>query len=266
NRSRNWDIPGDAFAEADFLRHFTARSSFGGVVDNNYNYNFNYVGYENAEGNTGSNSFGEGAGYNSSWTFTNTVTYGNSFGNHSIRVLAGTEAINYYGRYVGATRANYFSENPNFWIINAGTGSQANSGGAYQNNLWSQFGKLEYSYQGKYLVNGSLRRDGFSGFTKDQRWGVFPGISAAWRISQENFFKSVSFVNDLKLRYSWAKLGATGAVTSNNAYDLYSFRLGKSAYDIEGNSTGPVAGFYKSHIGNVSTTWDGDIITNAGFD
>jgi hypothetical protein len=70
----------------------------------------------------------------------------------------------------------------------------------------------------------------------------------------------------LKLRYSWAKLGSTGAVTSDNPYDLYSSRLGKSAYDITGNSTGPVAGFYKSHVGNQTTTWEGDIISNVGFD
>lgn len=266
NRGYNWDISGNVFAEVDFLRHFTARTSYGGVMDNNYNYYFTYVGYENAEGNTGANSFGEGAGYNTSWTYTNTLTYSNSFGEHNVRLLVGTEAVKYYGRYVGATRSDYFSENPNYWIINAGTGSQANSGGAYQSNLWSQIGKLEYGYAGKYLVNASLRRDGFSGFTKDQRWGVFPGVSAAWRISQEDFFKTVSFVNDLKLRYSWAKLGSTGAVGADNAYDLYSSRLGKSAYDLAGNSTGPVAGFYKSHLGNVSTTWEGDIISNIGFD
>ena len=266
NKGYNWDISGNVFAEVDFLRHFTARTSYGGILDNNYYYSFGYVGYENAEGNTGSNSFSEGAGYNTSWTYTNTLTYNQLFGEHNVRVLVGTEAVKYYGRYVGATRSSYFSEDPNFWIINAGTGSQGNSGGAYQSNLWSQFAKLEYSYQGKYLVNGSLRRDGFSGFTKDQRWGYFPGVSVAWRLSQENFFKNVSFVNDLKLRYSWAKLGSTGAVSSDNPYDLYASRLGKSAYDITGNSTGPVAGFYKSHIGNVSTTWEGDIITNVGFD
>ena len=151
NKGYNWDITGNVFAEVDFLKHFTARTSFGGVMDNNYYYNFNYVGYENAEGNTGANSFGEGAGYNTSWTYTNTLTYGNTFGNHNVKVLAGTEAVKYYGRYVGATRADFFSENPNYWIMNAGTGSQANSGGAYQSTLESYFGRVEYAYAGKYL-------------------------------------------------------------------------------------------------------------------
>lgn len=268
NRGYNWDFSGNVFAEVDFLKHFTARTNFGGVMDNGYNYNFNYVGYENAEGNTGANSFSEGANYNTSWTFTNTLTYSNTFGEHSVRLLVGTEAVKYYGRYVGATRSDYFSEDPNFWIINAGTGTQSNSGGAYQSNLWSQISKLEYSYAGKYLLNASLRRDGFSGFTKEQRWGYFPGVSVAWRISEESFLKSVSWINDLKFRVSWADLGNSGggAFGSENPYDLYASRLGKSAYDIAGNSTGPVAGFYKSHVGNASTTWEDDIISNVGFD
>jgi TonB-linked SusC/RagA family outer membrane protein len=266
NKVNNWDITGNIFAEVDFLKHFTVRSSFGGVVDNQYNYNFNYVGYENAEGNSGDNSFAEGSNYNSSWTFTNTVKYGNSFGDHNLTVLAGMEAVNYYGRNVSAQRSQYFSEDPDYWVIGAGTGTQSNAGGAYQNSLWSQFGQLEYSYQGKYIVHGSIRRDGSSVFAEDQRFGVFPGVSAGWVISQENFMKNVSFINSLKLRYSWGKMGTPGDVNSTNPYNLYSTRLGKSAYDIGGNSFTPVAGFYKSNIGNPPTTWEGDIISNIGLD
>ena len=164
------------------------------------------------------------------------------------------------------TRANYFSENPDYWVLGAGTGAQSNDGGAYQSSLWSQFGKVEYSYAGKYLINASLRRDGASVFAEDARWGTFPGVSAAWVISQENFFKNISFVNNLKLRYSWAKLGSTSNVQSTNPFDLYATRLGRSAYDIAGNNTSPVAGFFRSNIGNPETTWEEDIITNAGFD
>ena len=266
NRSRNWDIMGSVFGEVDFLRHFNFRTTFGGLMDNNYGYSFGFVGYENAEGNTGSNSFTENAGYNTNWTWNNLLTYSNTIKEHNFRVLVGTEAVNNYGRYMSATRANYFSEDPNYWILNAGVGAQSNSGGAYQSTLWSQFGKLEYSYAGKYLLNASLRRDGASVFSSDQRWGYFPGVSAAWVISQENFFKTITFVNNLKLRYSWAKLGSTSNVDATNPFNLYATRLGKSAYDLAGNSTSPANGFYRSNIGNPETTWEGDIITNAGFD
>ncbi|HMK18354.1 MAG TPA: TonB-dependent receptor [Chitinophagaceae bacterium] len=266
NRGYNWDITGNVYAELDFLKHFTARTSFGGVMDLNHNYSFGYVGYENAEGNTGSNSFNEGGGYNTSWTFTNTLTYANIFKEHNVKVLLGTEAVNSYGRWTTAGRSLYFSENPNYWTLNAGTGSQSNAGGAYQSTLLSQFARLEYAYSGKYLINASVRRDGTSIFTEEQRWGVFPSVSAAWRISEENFFKGITFVNDLKIRYSWGKMGSTSNVDPTNPYNLYSTRAGKSAYDIGGTSTNPYVGFFRSNLGNAETTWEGDIISNFGID
>ena len=262
-----WDITGNVFAEVDFLKHFTVRSSFGGIIDNRYGYNFTYVGYENAEGNTGSNSYSENASYNSQWTFTNTLTYGNTFGQHTVRVLLGTEAVNYHGRNVGGTRSGYFSEDPNYWTLNTGLPTtQSNTGGAYQSSLWSQFAKVEYNYAGKYLFNGTLRRDGASVFAPDQRYGYFPGFSVGWVISQENFLKGVSFINSLKLRYSWGKLGSISNVNSSNPFVLYASRAGRSFYDLQGSSTIPLAGIYRSNLDNPSTTWEGDLISNIGFD
>src|SRR5215212_3160028 len=80
NKNHNWDITGNVYAEVDFLKHFTVRSNFGGIIDNNYGFNFSYVAYENHEGNTGINSFSEYAGYNTEWTYNNTLTYNNAFG------------------------------------------------------------------------------------------------------------------------------------------------------------------------------------------
>ncbi len=267
NRNHNWDIQGNVFAEFDFLKHFTIRSSYGGLVDNYSYYYFNYVGYENAEGNTGSNSFHEGGGYNTSWTFTNTLNYSNTFGKHNVKGLIGTEAVEYYGRGMEAGRSQYFSENPNFWILDAGSPSgQSNTGFAYQSSLWSQFARVEYDYDGKYLLNASVRRDGSSVFAADVRYGYFPAVSAAWRVSQEDFLRNVSWINDLKLRYSWGKLGSASNVNSTNPFNLYGSSAGHSYYDIAGNSNTPAAGFRRSNIGNPETTWEGDIISNVGLD
>lgn len=267
NRNNTWNIEGNVFADVDFLKHFTYHTAFGGIVNNNYFYNFNYVGYENAEGNTGSNSFSEGASYNSTWTYTNTLTYASNFGQHSLKLLAGTEAVNSYGRSVGGTRSNYFSENPDFWQLNTGGGAgQANSGSSYQGATWSLIGHLEYAYAGKYLINGSIRRDASNVFIGDKRYSSFPSVSVAWRISEENFMKNISWLNDLKLRYSWGKLGSARNVPGTNAYLLYASRLSRSYYDINGTSNNPAAGFYASNIGNAATTFEGDIISNAGFD
>jgi TonB-linked SusC/RagA family outer membrane protein len=266
NRGHQWDINGNIFAEVDFLRNFTARSSFGGVINNGYYYNFNYVGYENAEGNTGTNSFGEGASYNSQWTWNNTLAYNKTFGDHNVRALIGTEAVVYKGRGLSAGRSNYFSENPNFWTLSAGAANQSNSGYAYHNATWSQFGRIDYAFRGKYLFNGNLRRDGFSSFIDEARYNWFPSASVAWRISQEDFMREATFVNDLKLRYSWGKLGNAGNTPGTNPYNLYASRPGFSAYDISGTSNSTVAGFYASNVGNPLTTFEANIITNVGID
>ncbi len=266
NKGAQVAIQGNIYAEADILRHFTLRSSFGGSLSNDYYYNFGYVGYENAEGNTGLNSFGEGANYDNQWTFTNTLAYTNTFKDHSVKVLLGTEAVSYFGRGVGAGRADYFSENPNYWTIGTGTGAQSNSGYAYQSSLWSQFARVEYGYKGKYLINGSVRRDGSSVFVDSVRTGYFPSVSAAWRISEESWFKGITFINDLKIRYSWGKLGSASNVNATNPFNLYGTRFGRSFYSVNGSSTSPNGGFFRSNIGNPSTTWEGDIISNIGFD
>lgn len=267
NRGHQWDINGNVFAEVDFLRHFSARTQFGGVLNNGYFFNFNYVGYENAEGNTGTNSFNEGASYNTQWTWNNTLTYSNTFANdHTVRALLGTEAVSFKGRGLSGSRANYFSENPNYWTLNTGASNPNNTGYAYHSSLWSQFGRLDYSYKGKYLLNGTIRRDGFSSFIGEQRFNWFPSVSAAWRISQEDFLRDVTFVNELKLRYSWGKMGNTGNTPGTNAFNLYNQRFGFSYYDIGGSSTSPMMGFYQSNIGNPATSFEGNIIQNVGFD
>jgi TonB-linked SusC/RagA family outer membrane protein len=151
-------------------------------------------------------------------------------------------------------------------LNSGGSANQANNGYAYHSSLWSQFARVDYGYKGKYLVNGSIRRDGASQFVGAQRFAWFPSASVAWRISQEDFMKGISFVNDLKLRYSWGKLGNAANVQGTNPYDLYASRPGFSYYDIGGNSNNPGAGFFQSNLGNPGTTFEGDIITNIGFD
>ncbi len=267
NRGNDWNISGNVFAEADILRHLTARTQFGGTIDNNYYYYFSYTGYENAEGNQGANSFTEGAGYNSSWTWTNTLTYTNTFGRHTVKALVGSEANNYYGRFLSGTRSSYFSTDPNFWSLNTGSPTgQTNSGAPYQGSLYSLFGQVNYNFGDKYLVNGTLRRDGASVFAPGYQYGVFPSVSAAWRISGEDFMKGVTFLNDLKFRYSWGQLGSYANVSGSNAYYLYGQRAGRSFYDINGSSTQPSPGFFNSQIGNKATSWEADIISNIGLD
>ena len=269
NKSNSWSMIGNVFADVDFLKHFTAHTSFGGTVENYYYYSFNPTPYNDAEGNTNPNAFTEGAGYNSLWQWTNTLTYSNVIGLHNIKVLGGIEAKKIYDRGFSAGRINYFSSDPNYLILNTGspTGGVSNNGGApYQRSLYSQFGRLDYQYNDKYLISATVRRDGASVFDKDHRFGVFPSVSAGWRISQESFLKGVSFFNDLKFRGGWGKLGSINNIGATNPYSLYASGAGYSYYSIDGDPQGATMGFYQSQFGNPLTTWEQDIITNVGLD
>jgi len=269
NLGNDWDITGNIFAEVDFLKHFTARTSVGGTVDNYYYYYFNYTPYENAEGSTSANGFVEGGGYNSARIWTNTLNYSQNFGEHSVKVLVGTESKKFYGRGTQASRADYFSTNPDYWTLNTGApNSQLNTNvnGPYENTLWSLISRVDYAFKDKYLLSGTLRRDESSLFAPGQQTGYFPSVSAGWRLSQEEFMKDVTWLNDLKIRGSWGKSGSQANVPNTNPYNLYNSNANASYYDINGTSTSSVLGFYPSNLGNTKTTWEQDILSDVGAD
>jgi len=266
NRGYNWDMFGNVWGEVDFLKHFMIRTSFGGTVDNGYNYQYSYHTYEDAE-NNGSNGFTESANYNSYYTWTNTLTYSNTFGKHNVKVLGGTEAIRYYGRFLTGSRINYFTDDPSLQVLSAGDPKGAtNASFVYQAALSSYFGRVDYAYNDRYLFAATVRRDGASPFGTDRKYGVFPAFSVGWLISDEDFMRSVSWVNYLKLRGSWGKMGSYANVPPANAYTLYSAGAGSSYYDINGTSTSLALGFYNSQIGSNVTGWEEDKITNVGID
>ncbi|MFC0515243.1 SusC/RagA family TonB-linked outer membrane protein [Mucilaginibacter angelicae] len=270
NRNNNWDITGNLFAEVDFLKHFTLRTSFGGAVDNYYYYYFTTTAYENSEGNTSSNGFTEVAGYNSQYTWTNTLKYNQQFGKHNVQFLAGTEAVTKYGRGIRAGNTNYsLTTDPNYVTVANGDGTPSNGvDQLYNNTLYSQFGRLDYNYDDKYLVSGTIRRDGSSFFAPGHQWGVFPSVTAGWRLSKESFLKDATWLNDMKLRAGYGTLGSLAGVEgqASNAYNLYAKSNGNANYDITGTGNSTVTGLYKLQLGNLSTSWETDKVKNIGID
>lgn len=266
NTNRSLAVVGNIYAEVDLLKHLMARSSFGGTVDDGHSTNFSPNAYNDKEFHNGVNLFNENMQYDNNWTWTNTLTYTNNFDKHNLKVLAGSEAINSNGRGISGAASNFFSTSPAYLLLSNGTTSITNSGYAYDQSLYSLFSRLDYSYNDRYLFSATVRRDGSSNFGPEKRYGIFPSVSLGWRISNENFMKNISQINDLKLRGSWGKLGSQNNVGANNAYTLFSSGFQNSYYDINGLSTSPVQGFYSSSNGNPKTSWEEDVITNIGLD
>ncbi len=266
NKNFDWQMQGNVFAEVDFLKHFTAKTLFGGNLDNNYGFYHNYRSYENAE-NSASNGYGEYASYNSNWNFTNSLSYNNVFAsNHSVKVLVGYEALQYRGRNIYGNRINYFSDNPDYLNLSTGSNTgQSNGSGSYSVHGTAILAKVDYAFKDKYLLGLNGRRDGNSVFGPNSRYGNFWSVSAGWVVSEENFMKNVTFLNSFKVRGSYGILGSISNVPSGNAFTAYGSGGGNSYYDVNLSGT-PTLGFYASQYGNLSTSWEKNKVLDIGFD
>lgn len=267
NLGQSLNIAGNLYAEVDFLRHFTARTSFAGTMGNANYFFYGFRTFENAENNTG-NSYTEGSNRSRNWNWTNQVTYRNTFGGvHDLNVLAGTEAVEGVFRFMETGVAGLFSDAPIFRSIsNGSTIVRAVGAPATPTSLVSYFGKVDYTYKDKYLLSGTIRRDGSSRFGSLVRWGTFPAGSIGWRISQENFMKNVGWIRDLKLRASYGVMGNQQPVDPINQFSVFAQAPGNSFYDINGASTSTVPGFFAAFTGNPSAKWERNITQNFGFD
>ena len=266
NRNNDYKILGNVYAEVDFLKHFTARTSFGGEQYSNNYYWFGFKTYENSENNS-TNEYNEGYSQSRNWIWDNQLTYKNTFNNvHSVTAFVGTEAIEDWGRYIHAKRLGYFVDDPNYRALNTGSGVQTNDGGPYaQRARFSIFGKVDYAYNDKYLFSATVRRDGSSVFGQDNRYGIFPAASIGWRISHENFLSNVAWIQDLKLRGSYGIMGNQN-IDPNNAFSTFGGGLGNSYYDLGGTSNSVLQGFRQERIGNKAGKWEKNTTTNIGFD
>ncbi|MBS1505476.1 MAG: TonB-dependent receptor [Bacteroidetes bacterium] len=268
NLNSNWNIFGNTYMEVDPIPHVTLRTSFGGQMNNYYYLNYSQRTYENAE-NSGSYQLNEGAGFQMSWVFTNTVRYENKFGNHSVKVFAGTEALKSpaQGRDISGFGLNPFSNDPSYiGVTNTNSvGRTVNSGPQTPRTLASYFGKIDYNWSDKYYLSATIRRDGSSVFGQNNRYGVFPAVSAAWRISSESFMKGVSWIDDLKLRGGWGVMGNQASVPPANQYTLFTTSP-SYGYDIAGNNSSVSSAFIPQQVGNPNGQWEQNKTINIGLD
>ena len=126
--------------------------------------------------------------------------------------------------------------------------------------LISFFGRAHYSYDEKYMVTATLRRDGSSKFGKNNKWGTFPSASVAWGISQEDFMKKVNWVNDLKFRVGY---GITGNQDGLHPYKSLELYTAKGTYYSDGNQ---LTAFQIEQNANPDLKWESTAMLNIGFD
>jgi len=214
-----------------------------------------------------SNNASENEQISTNYNWTNTITYKETFGKHNIQVLGGYELKASSGRQFSASAQGFFSLDPNYVQLQFGTPVNAPTSYVYQpTSTTSIFGRLDYVYDDRYLLGATIRRDGFSIFYPGHQYGNFPSVSLGWRISQEDFMKSASWINNLKLRGSYGIAGNNGNIGGNNAYSSFGSGTGSSYYGITGALSSITQGFNQIQNGNPNVTWENDKITNVGLD
>ena len=253
---------GNAFGEVDVLDGLTYRSSFGLKYEN---YNGIDISYPNPEFGEGSmnNALSEYFGYGSEWTWTNTLNWRKKFDKHNLNVMAGTEAISSRSRDLSGSRNNFFTLNSlDYFYLNAGTSNFGNASSGAVGSMFSIFGKADYSYDDRYILSATLRRDGSSNFGPTHKYGLFPGISGAWRISAEEFMQDASWISDLKLR---AGYGVTGnqRIPAYNYVNRYASSITQSSYPIGGAVQ---SGLWQSDYANEDVKWEQVKAFNIGLD
>jgi len=261
---------GNLYAEWDIIPGLTARTSIGANFSSYFGRNYSRWQYENSENNSAF-GYNQNAGYNFAWTFTNTLAYKKSFGDHNIEALAGQEALDTGSGFdYGQNGLNPFSWNPNYINIANTTQVQISSADGNQPykgvHFSSFFGNVKYTFKDRYIIGGVVRRDGSSRFGSENRYGVFPAVSAAWRVSSESFMSSAPWIGDLKIRGGFGTMGNSNGVDPYNQYSLYGGDKGNSSYDITGSNSSALTGYYRTRIGNPAAKWETSVTKNLGID
>ncbi|WP_372775825.1 TonB-dependent receptor [Mangrovibacterium sp.] len=164
---------------------------------------------------------------------TTLLKYDKSFGKHELKLLAGYSEEEFTYEWQSGYRKNFVNNDQR--VLNLGdAATQTNNAGAYDLGLRSYFGRINYVYDGKYLFEANIRRDGASRFASENQWGTFPSFSGGWIISKEEFMQNIRWLNSLKLRASWGQLGNQNIGNYYNGSDILSsgqnYSLGGTLY------------------------------------
>lgn len=266
---------GDVYIDIEPVKNLHIQSKFG--IDYSLFWKRNmHLMYVSGFMNDDTNKVDNNANYGGNWILSNTINYKFDLGKHNFDLLAGQELIKYNYEEFSAGRNNYALEGPDYMYLDVGTGDMRVGGWATAYSLASFFGKVNYSYDDRYLLSATLRYDGSSRFGKNNRWGMFPAFSVGWRISQETFFnEALPFVSDLKLRYGWGKTG-NQEIGDYASYGIYQALYGSrpvddpdfgTAYNISGSGTGALpSGFRRTQMANPDLKWEGTTQNNIGID
>lgn len=188
-----------------------------------------------------------------------TLNFNKDFDKHHVDAVLGMTYQHDKWQGLSGSRLNFpFVNGDYLMVLDAGQSNMTNANSIRESAMMSYLGRLNYNYDNTYYLSATFRHDGTSRLHKDYRWGTFPSFSAAWRISKERFF-DVPWIDDLKLRANWGRLGNS----SIGNWD-YLGTVNQSLVTVFNNKIVP--GASQIRIVNEGLKWETKETTNIGFD
>ncbi|SFZ93441.1 TonB-linked outer membrane protein, SusC/RagA family [Flaviramulus basaltis] len=251
NKLRKNSILGNIYAEFKISENLTHRTEFGGSFGNNLQDRFT-PSYSYGGVPAGANTLSVTNQHNDFWIIKNFLTYHNKFNEiHDLTVLLGAESQE--ASYGGTTSTDGDFVGNQVPILGTGNADDNNTQYKGSQALESYFGRVIYSLNNKYSLTASMRADGSSKFAQGKKWGYFPSVSAAWKLSNEDFMSDFNAIQNIKV------YGGYGEVGNQN---IPNFAYGSRLSTV---NTGLGTGFLQYNFANPDLTWESSTQTNLGL-
>lgn len=258
----NLYIRGSAWAQMRLTSWLSYKLNVGAtIMDRNQHGWSNGFAYAYGETDSASNASASSS-FNNTFLVENTLNFNKNFGKHNLAGVLGQSFQDTNSRSMGSGSKDLVQTAGGTYLkeVSSGVTAVAGSGSSSQHRLLSYFGRVNYDYDGRYLFQATVRRDGTSRFAAAQRWGTFPSVSLGWRISREPFW-NVSWMNDLKIRANYGTLGSQNV----GDYDYQSLINSYTSYILRGDGN-LVPGQAITDVSNADIAWEKKTTTNIGID
>ena len=257
-------IVNNTYAEYEILKGLKFKSSIGTDLAFYGGYGFRPSYYLNATNFLDTNLVYQNFNRALTWIWDNSISYSTKIKKHNIDIVAGHSAQETTGTFIGGSKRDVPSQNPDDATINyaRNTNSRDVYGGKWERYaIESYFSRVNYNFNGKYLLTAILRADASSRFGSNYRWGYFPSISGGWNMHEESFWKSNKYIQTLKLKSGWGMSGNDAAGSLEYAATIsggrsYTFGSG----EILTNGTSP------TQVANPDLHWETVTQSNFGFE
>lgn len=265
DENKQMTVSGNAFLQFNIVKGLTAKTLIGINQYGRRDRDVNYVEVAAAERGT-YDGYSINSRFGLNWTWTNTLEYSLITGQHNIRAIVGSEAYDNDYWYMAASRAEFPFTDLNYMALNTGLRSIANSDSRSAYSLFSLFGRINYIFADKYMLEGVVRRDGSSRFGTE-KYGIFPAFSLGWRVSEEAFMAATKgWMDELKVRLGYGVVG-NDQMGNYNSYTQFAYHERNATYGMSGvNGTFSNPGFYQTTFGNTEVKWETTSTLNLGID